>query len=327
MGSLAELGYRNVQGIFDESLEEALGEIWAKDVGLELDSDQPVETLKWLGNIPKVREWAGPRGIKSLAAFGQTVENKWYENTVAVAVDDLRNDKTGKMGARAQIKMRMGEFATTFAELWNDLLVTLITNGTGSTSGYCFDGQYYFDSDHASGSSGTQTNLVTSTQASGLNITNVSPAAPTTDEMAKAVLQVIGYMMGWKDDQGRVVNKNVSEFFVLCSTNTIWAPLVEAVNLQTIAAGAESLLNKLPMKIHPVLVPELQDGTNNTMWILGKSARRFPFVLQTEQPVQLETLGEQSDHCFKNNEVVFGGKFKGAAAYGDWKLAAHCTFS
>ncbi|MFK5283404.1 Mu-like prophage major head subunit gpT family protein, partial [Lacticaseibacillus paracasei] len=78
-----------------------------------------------------------------------SITNKHYENTLEVALRDLRRDKTGQIQARIQ------DFADRQLTHWASLLSTLIINAPSTV---CYDGQFYFDTDHSEGSSGTQSN-------------------------------------------------------------------------------------------------------------------------------------------------------------------------
>ena len=119
------------------------------------NSDQESETYKWLGMVPMMREWIGDKQAKGFRDNGITVINKEFEATLEVLSKWLRRDKTG------QLAVRIGELAQRANGHCANLLSTLITNGTGSTSVLCYDGQYFFDSDHSEGDSGTQKNLLT----------------------------------------------------------------------------------------------------------------------------------------------------------------------
>src|ERR1051325_2608810 len=76
-----------------------------------------------------------------------TIVNKTWESTIRIDADEQRRDKTG------QIMVRVNELARRVATHPNKLLSTLISSGASSA---CYDGQYFFDTDHSEGDSGTQ---------------------------------------------------------------------------------------------------------------------------------------------------------------------------
>ncbi len=97
------------------------------------------ETYGWLGQFPKMREWIGERQIKDMQAHGYTITNKDFEATVGVKRNDIEDDT---LGLYAPLFQEMGHSA---GQQPDDLVFGLLK--TGRTS-LCFDGQYFFDTDH-----------------------------------------------------------------------------------------------------------------------------------------------------------------------------------
>ena len=165
------LGTRDIIGTFYTRLAQYIGQSWIDRVSREFNSDQESETYRWLGMSPAMREWIGGRQAKGFRTNGITITNKKYEATMDLPVEWIERDKT------AQIMVRIAELAQRAGSHWGTLLSTLISNGTGETSGLCYDGQYFFDSDHSEGSSGTQKNLLTNSEVAKLDVTTTT--APT----------------------------------------------------------------------------------------------------------------------------------------------------
>ncbi len=224
----AGLGSRSIIGQFFAKLSELTGQSWLDLISMYFESDQESETYKWLGQVPAMREWLGGRNAKAFTTNGITIINKVFEATLQVLLDEIRRDKTD------QVQIRIAELAQRALSHWNRLLSTLITNGTGATSGYCYDGQYFFDIDHSEGDSGTQLNLLAAAQVPALGV--VAPAAPTALESAKAILGVIGYMMGYKDNEGEPMNENAQKFLVMTSP-ALWQHLAGGVHSQYVGSG------------------------------------------------------------------------------------------
>lgn len=223
------LGTRDIIGTFYTLLEQYTGASWIDKVSRLFQSDQESETYKWLGMSPAMREWIGGRQAKGFRENGITITNKKFEATMDLPVEWINRDKTG------QVNIRIGEMATRAVSHWGSLLSTLIANGTGSTSGLCYDGHYFFDSDHSEGESGTQKNLLTATEVPKLNISTTT--APTATEAIDAILGVIAYMLTYKDDQAEPMNSEAKEFLVMTAP-PLWAPLTKAVFGTTDAAAA-----------------------------------------------------------------------------------------
>jgi len=100
------------------------------------------EKYAWLGQFPKLREWVGDRHIKSMAAHDYSIRNKKFESTVGVPKDDIEDDT---YGVYTPLMQEMGFAAATHPD---ELVFTLLAAGFTTT---CYDGQYFFDTDHPVG--------------------------------------------------------------------------------------------------------------------------------------------------------------------------------
>lgn len=104
----------------------------------------------WLNQFPKFREWVGDRVVKSLSADGYEIANKSYEATVGVKRDAIDDDQWNVYGPMMEM---MGNAASTFPD---DKLFDLVKNGFATK---CFDGQYFFDTDHPVGEPGSEVSV------------------------------------------------------------------------------------------------------------------------------------------------------------------------
>lgn len=93
----------------------------------------------WLGKIPQVREWIGPRAIQNLTQSDYQIVNKDFELTVGVDRNDIRDDN---LGIYTPLFTEMGR--STGAKK-DSLVFSLLKAGFATT---CYDGQYFFDTDH-----------------------------------------------------------------------------------------------------------------------------------------------------------------------------------
>lgn len=321
--SLNSLGSRAIIGSFYAALEAYLGTNWINPISMFFgNSDQESETYKWLGMSPAVREWVGGRQAKGLKDNGITIINKTWEGTLVIPVDWLRRDKTG------QIQVRINELAGRAAELDSKLLSTLIINGGGS-SGVCYDGQYFFDTDHSEGSSGTQTNALVASDYSSLNVTTA--AAPTVAEMNAAILDSIQHMFGFKDDQGEPMNANAKNFLVMVPTNMMGAGM-GAVYSRIINASTGAFDNTMAnaavaqgFNVQCVVNPRLTSTTN--FFVFRTDAPAKPFIRQEEEPLKVDAIAEGSEEEFKNNRHLYGVKRICNVGYGYWQYAVQSTLS
>jgi phage major head subunit gpT-like protein len=102
-------------------------------------STTKLNTYGWMAPLKGMRKWIGPKRVNSLSSLSYKVENEPYETTFSVARDDVEDDNLGL--AKPALEDIAG-----VADAWPDqLLATLIKAGTTTL---CYDGQYYFDTDH-----------------------------------------------------------------------------------------------------------------------------------------------------------------------------------
>jgi len=97
------------------------------------------ETYGWLGDFPEIREWIGERIICNLKAHSYTIANREFESTVKVKRIDIADDRYGIF---APMFSEMGRGA---AQHPDKLIFGLLASGF---SNICYDGQYFFDTDH-----------------------------------------------------------------------------------------------------------------------------------------------------------------------------------
>lgn len=119
----------------------AVSPMWDK-VATLVPSTNKVENYGWLGQFPKLREWVGDRQVKSIAASGYQIINKKYEASVGVPRDDIEDDSYGVL---TPLFAQMGQAASSHPD---ELVFPLLAAGFATV---CFDGQYFFDSDHPVG--------------------------------------------------------------------------------------------------------------------------------------------------------------------------------
>lgn len=93
----------------------------------------------WLGKSPRFREWIGDRVINAMAKHGYTLTNRSFENTIGVDRDDFSDDN---LGIYAPLFEELGASALSFPD---ELIFALLKLGFVTN---CYDGQYFFDTDH-----------------------------------------------------------------------------------------------------------------------------------------------------------------------------------
>jgi len=311
------LSPRNVIGRILARLDIDDGSGWIGDVSMPTNSDQASETYAWLGASPAMREWIGGRQPKALSANPITIKNRLFEATMEVDVADLRRDKTG------QLDIRIGELTGRANGHWASLLSTLIAAG-GTT--LCYDGDYFFGAAHAEGSSGTQVNLLTSSQVAALDVTTA--AAPTEAEMAAAIMGVIGYMMTYKDDRGEPMNENARLWHVMCPYNLYGMALAVASKLVLIGASGvaqDNIIKKSAFQLRVSMNPRLT--TTTVFYMFRGDASAKPFIRQSEYAPKVAAVAAGSELEFNNHVHHYGIEASRNVGVAYWQYGAHCTLS
>ena len=104
----------------------------------------------WLGSITKFREWLGERTYQNLKQSDYSIKNKTWENTVSVNRDEIEDDQ---YGVYKPVIQQLGQDAATHPD---ELVFALLQAGFSTR---CFDGQYFFDTDHPVGQPGKEVSV------------------------------------------------------------------------------------------------------------------------------------------------------------------------
>lgn len=126
---------------FNTIFNGALGGVmptWNK-VAMQVPSTTRENDYRWLAKLRGMREWIGDRVIENVAKDGYKVVNKPFENTIGVDRDDIEDDQIGIYNPL------VADLGQTAAEHPDTLVWELLQSGFTET---CFDGQYFFDTDH-----------------------------------------------------------------------------------------------------------------------------------------------------------------------------------
>lgn len=300
------LSSRAIIGRFYRKLEESAQAAWWTKLAMRFPSSQAIETYKWLGMVPQVREWLGGRKIHPLRTAGITIANKVWESTLRVDADEARRDKTG------QIMVRVGELARRVAQHPNKLITTLTQNGA---SGIGYDEVAYFSTSHVEGDSGTQSNSI--------NVDITTTTAPTNEEMYTGIVKGIAQILSFRDDTGEPMNEAAREFLVMVPTPFMAATL-EALSNKLMNATDNPLARREPFRIDWVANPRLTWTDKFAIFRTDGEAR--PFIFQEELPVQIHAIAEGSELEAQENQHQFGVKAIHECGYGFWQDSCLVTF-
>lgn len=309
------LSSRAIIGEFYNTLEQDMGGLWIPQLSNLFDSDQESETYKWLGQSPAMREWIGGRQAKGFSENGIVITNKEFEATLEVLVKEMRRDKTG------QVMVRVRELAQRTNAHWAKLLSQLIVAGE---SAVCYDGQYFFDTDHAEGDSGTQSNDLTH------DVT--TPTAPTAGEAESAILKGVQAILGFKDNQGEPMNENAREFLVMAPV-PLMNSVAAAIGASVIVDGASVSRTNTILTLGTLGGFTMRMAVNARLtWtdklaVFRTDSETKAFIRQEEEAVSMSAIAEGSELEFKENKHQYGVKASRNVGYGYWQRSALVTLT
>lgn len=308
---------RAIIGAIQQAIETDNSEAWIARVYSEvLRSDQEVEDYAWIGETPKMREWIGGRQAVGLSESNYSLRNKHFEATIRIPVAWMRRDKTG------QIRQRISGLSMANTEHWADLGAALIEAGE---SARCYDGQYFFDTDHpdpSTSDSATQSNDVT------YDVT--TPATPTAAEMSAAIIYAIKTLLALKSAKGRKLNA-AARRFVLRVGLDLMAPAAAALG-NTVIADTVSVTNTL-------ITLGTLGGFQVELWVDPRATWTDRFALfradgqnpalvrQEEQGLQIKAQAEGSPLEFDEDAHEYGLDAWRNGGYGFWESAVLVTLT
>lgn len=311
------LSSRAIRGMYFAHLEANPGAGWIDDISNMFNSDQASETYNFLGQTPMMREWVGGRQAKGFTGQGVTIINKHYEATIEIAKKDARRDKTG------QIAARIAEFADRGNSHWASLLSTLLLNAPTTT---CYDGQYYFDTDHSEGDSGTQSNSISVTISGVPAATHGTTTNPSKEEMQWAILKAIMAIVGFKDDRGEPMNEDAKAFSVYVPL-ALYPAAQAAVNIVLNQAMNQNVNPNLLADFTIKVVPIVRLTWTTTFAVFRTDSPIKGFIRQKEQDIELKSKAEGSEFEFDNDAWQFGIDGWRGVGYGYWQRGCYVTLA
>jgi len=294
---------RGLTAKFDMAVENAAP--FYPEVCTMVQSAGADEKYGFLGAMPGTREWLGDRDFHSLRAADYTLANKEWENSVAIEKNHIDDDRLGMYNPV------MEQLGIEAAHHPDELLLSLIVAGEATA---CFDGQYFFDTDHAWGDSGTQSNDLTYAAASG--------TTPTEDEFRSAYHAARKAMLQFKNDKGKLfIRPTVRPLpnLVLLVPPDLEETANKAINKQLVSSGETAIVLDKP---RIVTLGGLTDATKFYLLNLGQALK--PFVFQARRPLARQMKG-MDDREFKDVKFMTDARYN--LGYLAWWNAVLTTFT
>jgi len=287
--------FTNLRTTFNKAFE-GLPAQWEK-VAMLVPSTALTEDYAWLDDFPMMREWVGDKVVKALRASNYTLKNKEFEATIGVKRVDIETDRVGIYAPRAQD-------ISWASRAWPDRLLAVLQNG--AFAGVCYDGQYFYDSDHPVGSA-TQSNVGTA-----------ALSAATT------ALALASYGAGRLSIQGRVNAEG--ENLDLDPDVLEVPPALEATG--RILLESDKLTDQSPNPYKGTATLKVNRRlTSSTAWFLHCANRPIkPYVFQQRKAPQFVSQTDMNaTDVFMRGEYKYGVEASGNVGYGLWQLSFGST--
>jgi len=135
--------YIGLSTVFNAAFQGA-PDPWYPRLAMTVPSSGRSIDYKFLLDFPGMREWIGDRLIKSLEGKNWEVINKDWESTIGVDRNDIEDDQLGLYNPIVAALAQEARFHP------NQLIADLIIGGGAAD---CYDGSYFFATDHPVGES------------------------------------------------------------------------------------------------------------------------------------------------------------------------------
>jgi phage major head subunit gpT-like protein len=310
------LTQRAIIGEFYRRLAQDLGVGWVGKISNYFVATQMTETYAWLGQVPQMREWIGGRLAKQLSEFSFTITNKHYESTLEFLVIDLMLEKSG------QLMIRIGEQAQRANSHWAKLLSTLIVDAPSTV---CYDGQFFFDTDHEEGDSGAQSNDIT-VDISDLAVQSAgTTTVPSVAEMQGTIMRGVTQIASIVDDRGEPMNEDASKFLIM-TPMSLYHIALQAITTPVQVAETQTALEAIKQDV----TFEVQGNVRLSSWtasfaMFRTDAALKSFIRQELHGVKMKAKGEGSEYEFDNDAHQYGIDARRNVGYGMWQNACLVT--
>jgi phage major head subunit gpT-like protein len=294
---------RDLTATFDKSVRAA--NPFYPSVCNVIPSDGLDEKYGWIGDMPGMREWLGDRLFHELRAANYVVTNKHFESSLRIKKTDIADDRMGMYPPLLETLAAEASYHPD--ELWFNALA----NGEATA---CFDDQFFFDTDHAWGDSGSQSNDLTYNAA--------DHTAVTAAEFKAAFHAAREAMLNYVNDQGKLFHRptvnGMGDLMLLVPTELELAAK-EAITAILTTNGGSNVVLEVP-KI--VVSAHLSSAVKFYLFHLGQPLK--PFVFQAREPLSRQMKGLED---LETKDVKFMTEARYNVGYLAWWNAVLTTFN
>jgi len=282
--------------IFQQGWERGGENLIGPKLATQTNSSHASSIYGGMAEIPRMREWLGPRIFHNLEAHAVTITNRTFEDSVRVSREEIEDEQLGWS------RMKIEALGQAGAMLPDDLVRAAIQ---GNPAG--FDGLSFFNDAHdLDPIGGVQDN----TLALALTAANYATARAT--------------MMAFCGRNGEPLGV-MPDLMVVPPQLEGVARLTLNADMVPSTAGTASESNIWKGSADLLVVPEFADAP--TRWFLFATKRPLkPYIWQIRRPVQLVSRTNlDSDNVFTLNQFEWGIDGRGEVGPGPWFLGLRST--
>lgn len=259
-------------------------------IATEVPSETGEENYKWLGKIPRMREWIGDREIQNLSGADYTIKNKDFELTIGVDRNDIEDDKIGVYNPVIQ------DMAQSTAEFPDTLVFGLLKNGFTNK---CYDGLPFFSDAHKVGKK---------------TISNKGTKKLTIDSYAEARSS----MMSITDEHGNSL-RVVPNILVV-------PPALEGEARKILFADQINGTTNVYKDTAELLVAPELSGNDSAWYLLHTKKSLRPIIYQKRKAPKFDSLIDGTDeNVFMRKQFLYGVHARANGGYGFWQMAFGST--
>jgi len=280
-------------------------------VALRVPSTSETENYAWLNDMPGMKEFLGDRIFEELRATTYSIRNKTWEQSVGLDRHKVADDNYGMYAPVAQRTAQKG------ARHPDNLLIDLIKNGETEL---CYDGQFFFDTDHSEGDSGLQSNLLDYDVA---DLTKV-----TIEEFKSAFHKALLQMFTFKTDRGdliidpEAIGFEDSELKIMVPLELV--EVADAAMTITLGEGGRTFHRLRRAEVIPITSLGASFGGSDTMFdLLYCGDVLKPYVFQDRSPLIYQTKGSND---IESKHIKIMGEARYNVGFGLWQYAVRTKF-
>ena len=259
-------------------------------VATVVPSATKTEEYKWLGDVPRMKEWLGDREIQNLSSYGYEIKNKDFELTIGIDRNDIEDDT---IGIYSPLIQTMGQSAALHPD---EIIFELLAAGFKTK---CYDGKCFFDTKHKIGE-----NTASNKSTKALSVASYGIARSS--------------MMSITNDQGKP--------FRAIPNLLVVPPQLEGMGRKILFSETiDATTNIYKDSAELLVLPEL--AANPTAWFLLDVSKPIrPLIFQQRKSPQFIAKDSiNDDNVFFQKQFIYGTDSRDNAGYSLWQLAYGST--